>query len=323
MQQTAVSTMKALVVDDYGPPQNARLTDVAIPTVKDGFLLVRLRAAGVNPFDYAIVTGFVKEWMPATFPYVPGMDGAGEVVDVGRGVDGWTKGDAIIGMFPSGTFAEYAQISAAEKRLARKPEGLDFEHAAALPEAGLTALTMVRTVGVRQGQSALVVGATGGLGLFAVQLLKSLGARVIATGGPADTEYLRALGADDVIDYTSGDTNAQLHRRYPEGVDAVLDVVSRGDALLADAQILRQGGILVSSLEGPDQSAFANDIRVHYIQLTAQPGDLADLAQRAADGELRIEVAAEYELAQAAQAMADLMDHAKHTRGKLVVRIPK
>ena len=323
MQQTAVSMMKALVVDEYGPPQNAHLTDIAIPKVKDGFLLVRMRAAGVNPFDNAIVTGSVRDWVPIAFPYVPGMDGAGEVVDVGKGVKGWSKGDAILGMFPSGAFAEYAQISAAETRLARKPEALDYEHAAAIPESGLTALTMVRTAGVQEGQSVLVIGATGGLGLFATQLLKAEGARVIATGGPADAEYLRGLGADDVIDYTSEDTVAQVRRRYPNGVDAVLDVVATGDALLADAGVLRQGGSLVSSLSGPDQAAFPNGVRVHYIQLTAQPGDLADLARCAADGELRIEVAEEYELAQAAQAMVDLTSRAKHTRGKLVVRIQK
>lgn len=321
MQQTAVSTMKALVVDDYGAPQRAAIRDVATPQVKDGHLLVRMHAAGVNPFDVKLVTGAVKDWVPVDFPYVPGMDGAGIVAEVGSGVEGWRKGDALVGMFPRGAFAQYALIAANEKRLARKPDTLDFEHAAALPEASLTAQTMVRAANLQSGQSVLIVGATGGLGLFATQLASFAGARVIATGKPQDVDYLRGLGAKDVIDYGAGDTIEQTRAKYPNGVDAILDVVSQGEALSHDAGALRAGGTLVSPLGGPDQSAFSNGITVRYIQLTAQPGDLDNLARQAADGKLRIEIGKSYDLSDAAQALADLLDPAKHVRGKLVIRI--
>jgi NADPH:quinone reductase-like Zn-dependent oxidoreductase len=320
--QQAVATMKAIVIDEYGVPQNARTREIDVPKIKDDMLLVRIRAAAVNPFDYKLVTGMVKDWVPISFPYVPGMDGAGEVVEIGNGVQGWQKGDAVVGMFSSGTFAQFAAISAREKRLARKPQYLDFEHAAAIPEAGLTAKTLIRAANVRAGQTVLLIGATGGVGLFATQLLKAEGARVIATGKASDMSYLRSLGADDVVDYTTADPIAQVRQSYRDGVDAVLDLINFGDALLGDAHALREGGSLVSSLSGPDQDAFPADVTVRYIQMRAQTGDLDDLVRRVAEGTLRVEIGERYNLAEGGRALADLMDRSKHTRGKLVIVIP-
>ena len=314
--------MKAIIVDAYGPPQNARFADVDTPKLKDGYLLVRIRAAALNAFDYKVVTGMVKDWVPVTFPYVPGMDGAGEIVDAAGDVRGWNKGDAVLAQFPRGTFAQYAVISAKDKKLAKKPDALDFERAAAIPESGLTAKTMVRAANLQANQTALVIGATGGVGLFATQLAKAEGARVIATGKAQDAQYLHDLGADDVIDYAAGDTIAQIVQRYPGGIDAVFDLINTGDAVLRDGEVLREGGTLVSSLFGPEQEAFKKNLTVRYIQLTAHDGDLEDLARRAADGTVRVEIGRIYDLPQAPQALSDFADPAKHTRGKLVIRIP-
>jgi len=312
--------MKALIVDNYGPPQAARIGEIDKPQLKDGSLLVKIHAAGINPFDYKLITGAVKDFMPISFPHVPGMDGAGSVDEIGKGVQGWQKGDAVLGMFDTGTLAEFALISAKSTRLARKPDALDFARAAAIPEAGLTATTIVRATAIRQGQTVFVIGATGGLGLFAIQLLKSRGAHVVATGKAIDAEYLRQLGADNIIDYGAGDALEQVHQRYPNGVDVVVDVINTGDALLRDAQVMRQGGTLVSSLYGPEQSSFPSGTTVHYIQLKAQDSDLDDLALRAASGELHVEIGQTYAFSEAAQAFIDLYDPAKHTRGKLVVK---
>lgn len=313
--------MKALIIDKYGSPQDAHLGEVEPPKVKDGYLLVRMRAAAVNPFDDKIITGMVKDFFPVQFPYVPGMDGAGEVVEVGNDVENWRKGDAVFGMFNGGAFSEFATIAAKEKRLARKPEGLDFAYAAAIPEAGLTALTLLRAANVQSGNQVFIIGATGGIGLFAVQLAKAQGAHVIATGKPSDVEYLRSLGVDDVIDYTSGDPIAQVRAQYPNGVDSVIDVINSGDRILPSASVIRSGGTLASSLYGPEQSSYPQGVTVQYIQMHAQPDDLDDLGQRAARGELRVEVQT-YPFDQARQALVDLLDPAKHTRGKLVVTIP-
>jgi NADPH:quinone reductase len=313
--------MKAIVIDGYGPPQNARFADVDVPNVKEGYLLVRLHAAALNAFDYKLVTGAVKDWMHITFPYIPGMDGAGEIAEVGSGVQNWRKGGAVLAQFPRGAFAQYALISANDKKLAIKPDALDFEHAAAIPESGLTAKTMVRVAELKSGHTALIIGASGGVGLYAVQLAKAEGARVIATGKTEDVQYLRDIGADDVIDYAGGDTIAQVVQRYPNGIDAVFDLINSGEALLRDADALRESGTIVSSLGGPGQDAFKKHVNVHYIQLTAHDGDLEDLARRAAEGKLRVEIGGTYDLAQVPQALSDFTDPAKHTRGKLVIRI--
>jgi len=313
--------MKALIVDNYGPPQTAHSGEVEIPKPSKGQLLVNIRAAAVNPFDNKIITGQAKDFFPIEFPYVPGMDGAGTVVEVGEGVSNWNEGDAVMGMFESGTLAEYALVKATSKRLTRKPDALDFEHAAAIPETALTALTAIRASGLQAGQSILILGATGGVGLFATQLAKEQGARVIATGGPADEEYLRHLGADEIVDYKNVDPVTETRRLIREGVDVVIDLVNSGEALLNTEKALRSPGTLVSTLFGPEQQAFRGGVTVHYIQMTAKDGDLADLAERAADGRLRVEVGHTYDLAHAATALTDLNDASKHRRGKSVVRI--
>jgi NADPH:quinone reductase-like Zn-dependent oxidoreductase len=313
--------MKALIVDHYGSPLDAHLGEVDTPKPADGQLLVRMHAAAVNPFDYKLIAGMVKDILPISFPHVPGMDGAGDIVALGPGVTGWQQGDAVLGMFDTGALAEYALIKAASKRLARKPDYLDFAHAAAIPQAGLTASTILRAAGISAGQKVLIIGATGGIGLFASQLAKAQGARVIATAKAGDADYIRGLGADEIVDYTSADPVSEVRAQHPEGVDIVIDLINSGDSLFHDSAGLRSGGALVSSLYGPAQNTFANGITVHYIQMRPKAGELEELAERAADGRLTIEVGKSYDFADAARALTDLYDKSKHTRGKSVVRI--
>jgi NADPH:quinone reductase len=147
------------------------------------------------------------------------------------------------------------------------------------------------------------------------------GAHVVATARAGDRDYIRSLGADEDVDYAAGDVVSQVRKRYRDGVDAVADVINGGDALLAIAAALKPGGTLVSSLYGPDQSAYPNGVRVHYIQSSPQPGDLAELARLASAGTLRVEVGKTYPFTEASQALSDLLDPTKHTRGKLVVTI--
>jgi NADPH2:quinone reductase len=315
--------MKALIVDRYGPAAEARIGEIEKPKVKAGELLVRMRAAAINPFDNKVISGDVKEWMPIAFPYVPGMDGAGEVAEFAPDVTGWSTGDEVFGMFGvGGALAEYATVAADNPRLARKPDALDFLHAAALPEAGLTAMTILRAADLKPGQRVLIVGATGGIGLFATQFAKAGGAHVIATATANDEDYVRSLGAEEIVDYTTTDPIAEVRRRHPGGLDAVIDVVNTGEKLRAVADGIRDGGTLVSSLFGPDQSAFPRGVTVRYIQMKAEPGELDELAKRAASGQLHVEIGKTYPLSNVAQALTDLADPKHHTRGKLVVTIP-
>jgi NADPH:quinone reductase-like Zn-dependent oxidoreductase len=310
--------MLALVAHDYGHPSGLALETAPEPTPAAGQVLVRMAAAALNPFDLKLLTGAMKGAVPATFPYVPGMDGAGTVAALGEGVQGVAVGDEVLGFFgrTPGTIAEYAVVDAKDY-LALRPAGLDAVHAAALPESGVTAKTLLRAVEPSPGQSLLVVGATGGIGMFVVQLARAAGAEVLATASSADRSYVLSLGATHALDYTAEDVAEQALAINPEGVDAVVDLVNGGDAVLASARALRDGGRLASPLGGPEE--LERGIRASYVSLTLLPGDLSDLAARAASGELHVEVSRVYPFVEAPQAFVDFAEG--HTRGKLVIDV--
>jgi NADPH2:quinone reductase len=313
--------MRALISLGHGPPSQLVLGDAPQPVPGEGQVLVRIAAAALNPFDLKLLSGALGEGMPSSFPYVPGMDGAGIVAGLGPGVEGFSVGDEVFGFFgrTPGTLAEYAVLDV-ETYCARLPAGLDAVHAAALPESGATANTLLRAVEPAAGQSLLVVGATGGVGMFVVQLAAAAGCEVLATAKPDETEYVLGLGAKHALDYTSGDVAELALAIRPGGVDAVIDLVSGGDAVLATARALRPGGRLASSLRGPeDLSSAAEGASASYVSLTVLPGDLDELAASAAGGALRVEVSRVYPFAQAAQAFEDFASG--HTRGKLVVDV--
>ncbi|MFD0663847.1 NAD(P)-dependent alcohol dehydrogenase [Thermocatellispora tengchongensis] len=198
--------MKAIRFDAYGPPDVLRLRDVAVPGVGDGDILVRVRAASVNPWDWHHMRGkpyFMRLQAGLTRPRANrlGVDVAGHVEAVGRDVTAFRPGDEVFGFCEEG-FAEYVRIG--EPELVRpKPARLGFEEAAAIPLAAGTALHALRDrARVRAGQRVLVNGAAGGIGTFAVQIAKALGAEVTGVCGTGNVELVRALGADHVVDYS-------------------------------------------------------------------------------------------------------------------------
>ncbi|GIG61952.1 NADPH:quinone reductase [Longispora fulva] len=222
--------MKAIVHHQYGPPDLLGFSEIEVPAVADDEVLVRVRAASVNPYDWHHVTGtpYIARlgggWR-APRQLVPGVDLAGRVEAVGRDVTRFRPGDEVFGM-RAGAFAEY--VSVPEGRLAPKPANLTFEEAAAVPMAALTALQGLRDRGgVRPGQRVLVNGASGGVGTFAVQLARHFGAEVTGVCGTRNVEAARALGAHHVIDYTGADFTAG-GRTY----DLILDVA--GNRSIAD-----------------------------------------------------------------------------------------
>ena len=183
----------------------------------------------------------------------------------------------------------------------------------------MTATCLLRAVGLAQGEKVLVIGATGGIGLYMVQLARLLGARVIATASAEDAEYIRGLGAAETVDYRTGDVVQETLRLEPGGVDVVVDLINRGDALADSARAARPGGRVVSPLFGPPD--LGRGVSGVYIgSFTAEPGDLQSLADRAASGELKVEIGASYPLADSVQAVSDFAG--KHLRGKVVITIP-
>ncbi|MEV6596460.1 NADP-dependent oxidoreductase [Actinoplanes sp. NPDC051346] len=305
--------MKAIIYRTYGGPETLEYAEVPTPKVGPDSVLVRVKAASVNPVDWKIQAGYLDGFLDAVFPVIPGWDVAGVVEHVGVGVTEFAPGDEVIGyvredFVSRGTFAEY--VAAPVRTLARKPANLTFEEAAGLPLAGLTAYqALTRTLRVREGATVLVHAAAGGVGSLAVQIARSLGARVIGTASERNHDYLRELGAEPVA-YGEGLAD-RVRSLAPQGVDAVLDLVG-GDALKASPELLAPGGGLASIAD-----AAVLGLGGKYVFVRPDTQDLAALTDLAERGKLRVEVAATLPLERTADAQR--LNQEGHTRGKIIV----
>src|SRR5690349_7136573 len=206
--------MKAVRIHQYGDAGTLKLEEIPRLSIAADQILIRVRDAGVNPIDWKIRQGYLKQVMPASFPITIGQDFAGEVVESGKDVTEFAAGDRVFG-FAQGSYAEYAAAPAST--VAGIPNSIDFATAAALPTAGSTALQLVRdVVEPKPGLTILIHGAAGGVGSYASQIARNLGARVIGNASGADIEYLKSLGVDEVIDY-----KRERFEEKAAGVDAV------------------------------------------------------------------------------------------------------
>ena len=326
--------MKAIVQDAYGSPEVLELRDIDRPEIGDDQALVHVRAAGVNPGDWAIVGGLPYIARPVYGLRKPknavrGTDVAGTVEAVGAGVRRFQPGDEVFGWCGGlgGAFAEYASVS--EDALALKPANLSFEGAAAVPMAGLVALQALRDHGnVRAGQKVLINGASGGIGTFAVQIAKSLGAEVTGVCSTRNVDMVRSIGADHVIDYTREDFT-QKDRRY----DFILDNVANHS--LADLRReLTPTGTLVPNGGGFDNRWFASGGRVvgahvlsRFVSHRLRPflvslrfEDLVVLKELIEAGKVTSVIDRTYPLSEAAQAIGHVEEG--HTQGKVVITVP-
>ncbi len=244
--------MKALTFKRYGKSPEIGLADVPRPTLKANELLVQVHAAGVNPIDNMIPTGLFKAVLKFQLPAVMGSDLAGVVTEVGSRVTRFKPGDAVFAnIFDRGTgaLAEFAVVP--ESAASLKPANLDFVEAAAIPMVGLTSWQALKErVNLRSGQKVFIPAGSGGVGTFAIQLAKHLGAKVGTTTSTGNVQLVSSLGADEVIDYKKQEFEEVLR-----GYDAVLGTV-RGDAMEKSVGILKPGGTMVS-LVGPLDAAFA------------------------------------------------------------------
>ncbi len=270
--------MRAYAVDRFGRAPAVR--DLATPTSPDGYA-VRVTYAGVNPADYKRVDNLTPE---SAYPFILGFDFAGVLESVPRNERELRPGDRVFGMsWTHGTYAEHTVVEPHGKgdALARIPDSVADDQAAVLPVAGITALGAVNFSDVAGGKWIVVMGATGGVGGYAVQLSKAQGAHVIATVRGEVDDALR-LGAEEVFDSSDVDVVDAIKKKHPDGVDAVLDVVNGADAIRRDAEILKSGGRLVSTLFVADESWFAErGISAENFSSSASP-----LASRAGLNEL-------------------------------------
>jgi NADPH:quinone reductase-like Zn-dependent oxidoreductase len=306
-------TIKAIQVHDYGDADQLKLEQIPQPEPREGEVLVRLHAAGVNPMDWKFRSGWMKDFRPMTFPYVPGADLAGVVAQVGSGVTAWQPGQEVFGQSSQGTYAEYALTPASA--LVLKPASLSFEEAATIPVGATTAWQGLFDHGnLQSGQRVLILGGAGGVGLYAVQFARWKGAQVIATTGTGNVDFVSSLGAETVIDYTRTRVGDEV-----QGVDLVLDTVG-GAALDGILPTLKRGGTLVSIAGRPDE-AQAREAGVRFARFSAQVTSelLTTFAQMIEAGQIKAVVGATFPLSEAGKAQE--LSQSGHGRGRIVLRI--
>lgn len=307
--------MKAISYSRFGDESVLEYGERPDPKVGPDTVLVKVRAAAVNPVDRATREGKLDSILDTVFPVVPGWDVSGVVVQPGVAVDEFAVGDEVIGyvredFLSRGTFAEY--VAAPVRTLARKPLRLSFEEAAGLPLAGLTAYQVLhRTLRVREGDTVLVHAAAGGVGSLAVQLARHAGCRVIGTASERNHDHLRTLGAEPVA-YGDGLAD-RLRALAPDGIDAAFDTVG-GDALRASAETLAPDGRLASIV---DTEVFSYGGRYAFVRPDAD--DLAHLAELAEQGIVTVHVDRVFPLAETAAAQR--LNAEGRTRGKIVVTV--
>jgi NADPH:quinone reductase-like Zn-dependent oxidoreductase len=307
--------MRAITYSKFGSADVLELTEQPDPHIGPDTLLVRVKAASVNPVDWKVREGRLEGLLDTVFPAVPGWDVAGVVEQVGLDTPEFQVGDEVYGyvrkdVVQGGTFAEL--VAAPVRTLARKPASLSFEEAAAVPLAGLTAYQAIQRAGVAEGQTVLVHAAAGGVGAFAVQLLKAQGAHVVGTASEANHEFLRELGAEPV---TYGDGLADRVRAVaPDGVDVVLDFVG-GGAVAASAELLADGDTIASVADPTARTEHGG----HYVWVRPSVAGLDALTALFDAGKLTVEIAQVFDLADAAA--AHRASETGHTRGKVVVRV--
>jgi NADPH:quinone reductase-like Zn-dependent oxidoreductase len=308
--------MRAVTAATYGGPEVLELTDRDDPKVWPDSVGVRVRAASINPVDYKIVRGYLAGAFPTTLPLIPGWDVAGEVqtvgpavthVEVGQRVFGYARKDAV----GEGTWAEMVTVPA--RGIAAMPTSVDFAEASCVPLAGLTAYqSLVGKLDVGDGDVVLIHAASGGVGTFAVQIARALGARVIGTASAGSAAHVVGLGGEHVA---YGDGLAERVRALaPGGVDAVLDLVG-GEALTMSPDLLRVPGRLCSVVD----AATVLGLGGHYVFVHPDVAQLAALAAMVDDGRVRVHVQERYPLAQAARAMEAA--ESGSVRGKLVLEV--
>jgi NADPH:quinone reductase-like Zn-dependent oxidoreductase len=312
--------MRAIAVNGWGGREVLELLDVEPPPVAPDGVLVRIRAASLNPVDYKVREGKLAGGFPHHFPVILGWDAAGEVEQVGPAVTWFRPGDRVYGYcrrheLEYGTYAEFTTVP--EGFLAHMPEGLSFEEAAALPLAALVSHQSLEMLGLRGGESLFLTGGAGGVGHIAIQLALARGARVIATGSPGSHDFIRELGAEPV-DYNDPDLPSRVRELTDGGgADAAFDLFG-GDGQEQAFASLRPGGRLVSIATPPEKR---DHIETGYIFVRPSGYDLGEhITPLVNDGGLRPHISKTYPLEDAAAAHEQLEDG--HVRGKLVLTIP-
>lgn len=313
-KETLMTTpIQAIQVHDYGEPEQLKFEQATQPEPKAGEVLVRVHAAGVNPMDWKIRSGVMKAFWPQKFPYIPGADLAGVIERVGADVTAFQVGQEVFGSSSQGSYTQYA--IAPISTIALKPKNLSFHEAATIPVGATTAWQGLFDHGhLQKGQRVLILGGSGGVGLFAVQFARWKGAQVLSTTSTRNVDFVRSLGAETVIDYSKVRVEDEIH-----DVDLVFDTVG-GGALASVLPTLKRGGRLVTIAGQPDETK-ASQLGVQASRFAAQISRelLTNFAQLISDGHVKAFVGDTFPLNEAAQAQA--LSQKGHGRGRIVLLV--
>ncbi len=322
--------MKAVQINKYGGVEVLEINENAPkPSPSEGQVLVDVHASSINPFDWKVRAGYAKEYMPLEFPVTLGSDFSGVVVEVGPPTGGivphFKVGDEVYGQAASwgggsGSFAQFATASIG--KISNKPETVSDEEAAAIPLAGISALQALEEhIKLKSGQKLLINGGAGGIGTFAVQIAKSLGAYVATTVSAKDIEYVEGLGADQAIDYKQSfsSNKNQAFEKILSGFDAVFDTVG-GETLDKSFLVLKKGGIIVSMMGEPSVELAKKYGVVAIGQNTDGTTEkLKRLAELADEKKIIVQVDKVFQLNEVKVAFQHLEQG--HPRGKVVLKI--
>jgi NADPH:quinone reductase-like Zn-dependent oxidoreductase len=308
--------MKAIRIHEFGGPQVLKLEEAPRPVPAADEVLIRVYASGVNPIDWKIREGLRKEKFPTNFPLIPGWDVSGEIEETGSEVTSFKKGDEVYcrpDPTRNGSYAEYVVVKADQVSL--KPKSIDHDQAAGIPLAGLTAWQGLFEHGhLQAGQKVLIQGASGGVGTLAIQFARWKGAFVIGTASEKNIDFLKKLGANEVIDYKKDKFEDKL-----KDIDLVFDTIG-GDTQLRSVKVVKNGGRIITTLK-PENSEDAKARNIHIESFTAlsHPKDLEQIAQLIDAGKVRPVIARIMPLEQAADAQK--ISAEGHLRGKIVLKV--
>jgi NADPH:quinone reductase-like Zn-dependent oxidoreductase len=310
--------MKAIYIKEYGNAQKLIQGEVPRPTINDHEVLIKIQAAAINPVDWMVREGLLADGASLEQPLILGWDAAGTVCEMGKNVKDFTLGDEVFVYAPileQGSYAQYIAVDAGI--VARKPTSLDITTSAAVPLAATTAFQALTQGGkLQKGQTVLIHNAAGGVGSFAVQIAKSLGAHVIGTASNAKREFVMSLGCDEFIDYQSQDFSQQLNN-----IDMVLAAVGGEGLLEKSLRIIKPNGALISLLDDMDP-AIALDKQIHFQRWWVTPNaqDLNSISKLIDEGSVRVEVDSVFPMSQVQKAHD--LSQSQRAQGKIILQIP-
>lgn len=314
--------MKAIAINEYGDSSVMQLMDLPKPTVKANEILVKIKAVGVNPVDFKIRKGLLKGRLPEKFPIILGWDGAGIVEAVGDDISSFKVGDEVFfygrkDIMHAGTYAEYVTLE--EKHLAKKPKNLSFAESAIIPLAALTAYqALFENLKIKKNEKVLIHAGAGGVGGYAIQMAKKAGAYVITTASKDKEQYVKSLGADEVIFYDQTDFAKAIQAKHPEGIDGVFDTVG-GDTQVKSIDILKKGGTLVSLLALNEDAFRGKEVQPIYMFVRPEKVHLEEIKEWVEAGDVKVQLTKTFPLDDAIKAH-QLIEEG-HMMGKIALLV--